>query len=126
MPEEKGGGPSMFETVKNHEERIQVLEEAEKKHEERLKTLEEQSMKLENTIMAENRETRSTMKEQTEKLFTIVEHAMGYQSNKTAQDHELKVLKWNTISTILLKLGAGILTLLSSGSLIYYFVTKLF
>ena len=107
----------MFDTVKNHEERISILEEADKKHEERLKKLEEQSLKLENTIMAENRETRSTMKEQTEKLFKLVENAMGFQTNQSKQNHELKMLKWNTLSTVLLKVSAA-------GGLLYVVITE--
>lgn len=117
MPEEKGGGPSMFETVKNHEERIINLEEADKKHEERLQELEKNSIKLENTIMQENRDTRTTMKEQTEKLFLLVENAMGYQSSKTAQDHELKVLKLKTYTDVFLKFTAA-------GGLLYVVITE--
>lgn len=123
MPER---GDSMFETVKNHEERIVSLEEADKKHEERLKTLEEQSLKLENTIMAENRETRSTMKEQTEKMFVLVENAMGFQTSKYTQDHELRMLKWNTFSTVFLKVSGGLFALLSSGGAIYYIIQHFF
>lgn len=114
-----GGDGSMFETVKNHEERIQLLEDADEKHDERLKKLEDSTLRLENTVMAENRETRKTMTDQTEKLFTIVESAMGYQSTRAAQTHEFKMLKWNTLSTVFLKITAGIFGLLSSGGLIY-------
>jgi len=39
-------------------------------------------MKLEKTVMRENQETRTTMREQTAMLFTIVENAMGYQSSR--------------------------------------------
>lgn len=117
MSDDKGGVPSMFETVKNHEERIINLEEADKKHEERLQELEKNSIKLENTIMQENRDTRTTMKEQTEKLFHLVENAMGYQSSKTAQDHELKVLKIKTYTDVLLKVTAA-------GGLLYVVITE--
>jgi len=120
------GGNSMFTTVQNHEERITSLEEADKKHEERLQELEKNSIKLENTIMQENRDTRTTMKEQTEKLFQIVESAMGYQTNQSAQEHELKILKWNTISTVFLKASGGLFALLSSGGAIYYVIQHFF
>lgn len=113
------GSASMFETVKNHEERIVDLENRDKEHEERLKRLEDQSIKLENTILTENRDTRNTMKEQTEKLFNIVEKAMGYQNSKSDQDHELKMLKLNTWSTVFLKISGAMGALGSAGGLIY-------
>lgn len=121
MPENEGS-VSMFETVRNHEDRIVILENRDKAHEERLKRLEDQSVKLENTILTENRDTRSTMKEQTEKLFKIVENAMGYQNNKTSQDHELKMLKLNTWSTVFLKISGAVGALGSAGGLIYLVV----
>lgn len=98
MPEE--GNSSMFETVQNHEDRISDLERVDREHEEHLKRLEDQSMKLENTILTENRDTRTTIKEQTEKLFVIVKSALGIQSTLTTQTHEFKMLKWNTLSTL--------------------------
>jgi len=79
-------------------------------------------MKLENTVMRENQETRTTMREQTGKLFLIVEKAMGYQPDKTAQTHELRMAKLNTWSTVFLKVSGGLVGLLSSGGAIYYLV----
>lgn len=125
----EGARPSMFETVKsheekinNHEERIIELEKIDKKHEERLQKLEEQSLKLENTVLSESKETRTVLREQTGKLFTLVESAMGFQSAKSAQNHELKMLKWNTLSTVFLKISGGCLALLSSGGALYYVI----
>lgn len=118
----KDGSASMFETVKDHENRIVNLEKIEKEAAQRIKMVEEQAVKLENTILNENRDTRSTMKEQTEKLFALVENAMDFQSTRTNQSHELKMLKWNTFSTVFLKLSGGLLGLLSSGGAIYYMI----
>ena len=144
MPE---GGQSMFETVKNqgekldnHEERIEVLEKGKQEHEDRLKTLEESSMRLENTILTENKETRTVMREQSDKMFDLVKNAMNYQSAQTTQEHEikkqehelkkkehdLKMQKWNTIATVFLKVSGGLLTLLSSGGALYYLITNYF
>ena len=105
----------MFEKVTGHEK---VLQD----HEDRLKKLEDQSLKLENTILTENRDTRKTMKEQTEKLFHIVENAMGYQNSRTTQDHELKMLKLNTWSTVFLKISGAVGALGSAGGLVYLVV----
>ena len=114
MPQTEGSA-SMFETVKGHEE---VLQD----HEDRLKKLEDQSLKLENTILTENRDTRKTMKEQTEKLFHIVENAMGYQTSRTTQDHELKMLKWKTLADVIFKVCGAAGALGASGGVIYMVV----
>ncbi len=127
MPDKALGSP-MFQTVLDHDERIIALEETDRQHDERLKKLEDNAMKLENTVMMESRETRTTMKEQVEKLFAIVEQAMGYQTARTTQSHELRMAKLNTWSTVFLKVSGGIVGLLSSGGAIYYmlqhFLTK--
>ena len=115
MPNQEGSGASMYKTMEEHKG---ILED----HEDRLKKLEDQSLKLENTILTENRDTRNTMKEQTEKLFHIVENAMGYQNSRTTQDHELKMLKLNTWSTVLLKVSGAIGALGSAGGLVYLVV----
>lgn len=137
MPE---GVTSMYETVKtqgeqldNHEERIVALEKVDaeheeraRKHEERITKLEEQSIKLENTIHTTSTETRNVMREQTEKqteqLYDLLKTAMGIQNTKSTQNHEFKMLKWNTLSTVFLKISGGLLGLLSSGGVLYYII----
>lgn len=123
----------MYKTVEEYgerlvsaEERITLLEDADKKHDERLKNVEDGTVRLENTVMAENRETRKTFTQQTEKLFAIVESAMGYQTTRTTQTHEFKMMKWNTMSTIFLKVSGSLFALLSSGGIIYIALLKLF
>lgn len=132
MPD-KEGSVSMFETVKDHEERITKLEENDRELKEnfnklssQMLTLESQNTKLENTLLSDNRDTRLAMKEQGEKMFHLVENAMGYQSSKSTQDHEFKMLKLNTFSTVFLKVSGGILALLSSGGAIYYIIQQMF
>jgi hypothetical protein len=117
---------SMFETVMDHSERITNLEEADKKHDERLKLLEDRSIKLENTVMVENRETRQTIVEQNSKLCTLVESTMGIQTTRTTQSHELRMAKWNHVSTILLKLGGALTGLLASGTGLYMIIEYFF
>lgn len=130
MPE---GGQSMFETVKqlgevsgNHEERIGILETAREINEKRIVKLEEQSIILENTIHTTAAETRNVMREQTEKqteqLFDLLKTAMGIQNTKSTQNHEFKMLRLNTLSTIFLKVSGGLLGLLSSGGVLYYII----
>lgn len=133
-------GSSVYETMKkhdeeidNHAERIGALEEADRQHDElirqhaeKLKKLEDNALKLENTVMRESQETRSTMREQTKKLFDIVQQAMGYQTARTAQSHELRMAKLNMWSTVFLKVSGGIVGLLSSGGAIYYMLQYFF
>lgn len=115
-----------FEKVKEHDERIQVLEEADLKHDERLKRLEDNAIKLENTVMSENRDTRQTMErsvnklsDQNDDLFEIVKSAMGMKTTNDAQKHEFRMARWNTISTISLKLSGALLAALGSGGILY-------
>ena len=58
-------------------------------------------------------------------MYGLLEKAMGIQSTRTTQNHEFKMLKWNTIATIGMKVSGALLGLLSSGGLIYYYVTEI-
>lgn len=125
MPD-KEGGVSMFETVKNHEERITILEKNDRDHQMKLDSMSEQmtelktlNTELENTVLKDNRETRSTLVAQMEKLFLLTENAMGYQNNRSSQQHELKMLKWNTVATVFLKICGAVGALGASGGIIY-------
>lgn len=134
MPQTEGSA-SMFDTVKNHEERITILEKNDKDHQEKLDTLsgqmtelKNQNTELENTVLKDNRETRNVLNTQMEKLFTLTENAMGYQSNRSAQQHEFKMLKWNTIANVVFKVCGAFSVLGASGGIIYmiieYFISK--
>lgn len=125
----------MFETVKkqgellnNHDDRIVVLETAREIDGKCITKLEEQFIIFENTIHTTATETRNVMREQTEKqtekLYVLLEKAMGIQSTRTTQNHEFKMLRWNTVATITMKISGALLGLLSSGGLFYYFVTE--
>lgn len=113
------------ERLNQHSDRIQRLEKYDKEKHERLLVVEENYTRLEKTVAKENEETRTTMKEQTGKLFDIVEQAMGYQESRTTQTHELRMAKLNTWSTVFLKVSGGLVGLLSSGGVIYYIVEQL-
>jgi len=111
------------EELKSHEERISHLEED---HGQRLSNLEMQFKELKNTITSENQETRTTMREQTAKLFGIVEHAMGIQSKREESDHERKMQRLKVFGDISLKLSGVILALASSGGILYLLAEKVF
>ncbi|MGE7545079.1 hypothetical protein [Sporosarcina newyorkensis] len=128
-------GDGMYDKVREHDEklevhdvRLSVLEESDKKQEARIKLLEDNAIRLENTVMSEARETRATMERNTERLYDIVENAMTMSANQETQRHQLKLTKWDKVTTILLKAGGGLVGLASAGGAIYYmidhFITK--
>lgn len=117
----------------NHDDRLLDLEKRDQEKHERLEevttnyeNLESTVNRLDSTVTKENKETRETMREQTGKLFSIVEQAMGFQNTRTSQSHELKMTKLNTWSNVILKISAAMVGLLSSGGFIYYIITQLF
>lgn len=135
-----GGDPSMFETVKKHGELIEAhdqsinelkenykkLERNDLEHQQKLDTLSNQmadlktqNTELENTILKDNRETRSTLNTHMENLFKLTENAMGYQSSKSNQQHELKMMKWKTMADVFFKICGAFSVLGASGGIIY-------
>lgn len=117
------------EKLERHEKRldddkkaIQELIDFDKSKHERLLVVEENYNRLERTVAKENEETRSTMREQTKKLFNIVEQAMGYQETRSKQSHELRMARLNTWSTVVLKLGGAVAAL---GSAAYYILQNI-
>ena len=128
MPQSKEGA-SMFDTVKDHEERITVLEKNDRNHQEKLDTLsnqmtdlKKQNTELENTVLKDNRETRNVLVAQIEKSFELTQNAMGYQSSKSNQQHELKMMKWKTIADVVFKVCGAVGALGASGGVIYMVV----
>jgi len=67
---------------------------------------------------------REQTETQTKELYSLLKTAMGFQNTRSTQNHEFKMLKWNTIATIGMKISGALLGLLSSGGLLYYFVTE--
>ncbi|KGR89158.1 hypothetical protein [Lysinibacillus odysseyi] len=126
MQNQEGSGASMFETVKNHEDRLTGAEKEIEYLNEQVQEIKQQSITLENTILKDSRETREVMRSQTDKLFELVQSALGFQGSRSSQDHELKMLKWNTLSTVFLKISGGLLALLSSGGAVYYLIQYFF
>lgn len=105
---------------------ISMLKQRDKEQHERLLSIERNYEKLEVTLEKENKATRETMREQTNKLYDIVQSAMNHQDNRYKQNHELKMAKMNTWSTVFLKVSGGVVALLSSGGAVYFIIEKLF
>ena len=105
------------------EQDIEQLKKYDKSQHERLQALEKSYDKLSDTVTKENEETRQTMKDQTGRLFDLVERSMGYQSTRTTQINELKRARLEAYSNIFLKIMGG---LFGAGGLIYIVTEHLF
>lgn len=119
-----GDDLSMFKTVEQHTNDIVEIKETLEYHAEQMKEMKSNAIKLETTVTLENRETRTIVTQQVEKLYGLVEKAMGFKTESASQQHELKMLRWNTLSNVLLKISGSIVALASSGGVIYYMITE--
>lgn len=120
------GMQETFEKVLLHDEEIEKLKFNDKQHDDRIKALEDQSIKLENTVMSENRDTRQTfvqysnkISQQNEDLLDIVRSALGMKATTDTQLHEFRMAKWNTVSSIFLKISGALVAALGSGGILY-------
>jgi len=122
MPE--GDKLGMFKTVEQNTKDISDIKATLVFHAEQMEEMKVNSARLESTVTFENRETRAIVTQQVDKLYGLVEKAMGFKTESTTQQHELKMLKWNTISNVFLKVSTALVGLASSGGVIYYLVTE--
>lgn len=88
---------------------------------------------LKETISKENEQTRETMLKQTDTLTTqntelldLVKTTLGVKSSTDKYAHDLKMLKWDRITTIILKAGGGLIALLGSGTGLYLVIEYFF
>lgn len=86
MPE---GGNSMFDTVKDHEERILVLEETDRKHEERLEKVESNYTKLENTILKSSQSQQDFFRDTMSKQWELIKARDDSKDNEYQRSHEI-------------------------------------
>lgn len=107
-------------------EDISMLKARDREKHERLLLVEENYRNLEKIMTKESKETREVMRSQTDKLYEIVHDSMNHNANRHKQNHELKMAKMNTWSTVFLKVSGGVVGLLTSGGLIYFIVERLF
>ncbi len=80
---------SMFETVKNHEERILVLEEADVKHEERLRIVETNYTNLENTILKSHQSQQDFFRDTLKNNFELLKARDESKDNDRKRAHEI-------------------------------------
>lgn len=89
-----------------------------------MKEIQSNAIKLDTTVTLENRETRQIVTQQVEKLYGLVKKAMVFKTESATQEHELKMLRWNTMSSVFLKIAGSLSVLASSGGVIYYFLVE--
>ncbi|AQU79700.1 hypothetical protein [Planococcus faecalis] len=114
----------MFRTVELNTKDIAVIKQTLEDHAEQMEEMKNNAIKLETTVTLENRETRAIVTQQVDKLYVLVEKAMGFRTESASQEHELKMLRWNTMSTVFLKIAGSLAALASSGGVIYYLIVE--
>ena len=119
-----GDDLSMFRTVEQNKKDIAVIKETLENHAEQMNEMKSNAIKLETTVTLENRETRTIVTQQVDKLYDLVEKAMGFKTESASQEHELKMLRWNTMSTVFLRFAGSLAALASSGGVIYYLIVE--
>lgn len=88
--------------------RLEKVEKAQVSFNKQVEDIKVSQTDLQLTVMRESREMQSTSKEQGDRMLSLVEGAMSYQSNNDKLDHELRMHKINTWTNVFLKILAGL------------------
>lgn len=104
----------MFETVKQHGEDIEQLKQADLRHDERLREMKNNYTNLENTILKENRDTRSFFQDVMNKQWELISSKGKYEDAHKQRVYDYKKSALERWSEIFLKVvgTGGILYLL--------------
>ncbi|PUB12216.1 hypothetical protein C8K15_11021 [Paenisporosarcina sp. OV554] len=78
-----------FEKVKNHEERILILEENDLKHEERIRTVEGNYTNLENTILKSHQSHQDFFRDTLSKQWDLIKARDESKDNDRKRGHEI-------------------------------------
>ncbi|PKH09872.1 hypothetical protein [Planomicrobium sp. MB-3u-38] len=105
----KGEDLSMFDTVKDHGERIIALEQ-------RMEKVENNYVNLENTIWKTSQSTQDVFRDTIKNQFELIKAQSGFKNEENARRHELKKTKTEKFWEYAGKVTA---LLLSSGSILY-------
>jgi len=88
--------------------RLEEVERAQLVFSRQVEEIKTSQTNLELTVIRESREMQSTSKEQGDRMLTLVEGAMTYQSNNDKLEHELRMHKINTWTNVILKMLGGL------------------
>lgn len=103
----------------DHENRLVKLEKSDLEKELRIQKIEDNYLRLENTIMAESRETRDILREGMNKQWELIKSRDDKFAAEAERQHILKKTRIERNSEILLRL-------LTAGGIIYLLMESLF
>lgn len=109
----------LIETVKQHDGRLVTLEIADKSKTERLQVVEANYTNLENTILKENRDTRTFFQNSMNKQWDMISGKNQFADAESQRNHDLDKTKIERYSEITLKIvGAGGLLIIIAQALL--------
>lgn len=116
--------------LNKHEEIIQLdilprlaeVEKAQVTFNKQVEDIKASQTDLQLTVMRESRDMQSTSKEQGDKMLSLVEGAMNYQTNNDKLDHELRMHTISTWANVFLKVLGG---LTAAGGIGYLIINHL-
>jgi len=109
----------IFQSLKQHDDRLITLEISDKSKTERLQAVEANYTNLENTILKENRDTRAFFQETMNKQWDLISGKNEYDDAESQRNHDLDKTKIERYSEIVLKIvGAGGVLILVTQALI--------
>lgn len=103
----------LVDIVKKHDSQIKQHETQLKIHSEQIRNIETSNLKLENTVMVENRETRSTIMQTNRELHELINNLLGYKSGQNQLQSNVVMNRTESLVKIV-----GILA--GSGGILYY------
>lgn len=109
----------IIQSLKQHDERLVNLEEADKSHTARLQIVEANYTKLENTILNENRDMRTFFQNSMNKQWDMISGNRQSEDAQLERDYDLKKTRIERYSEITLKIvGAGGLLIIIAQALL--------
>ena len=113
------------EILKRHSERLEEVSDVQKRHDETIQEMSANYIKLENVIYRENKETRDMMRGTMDKQFNLIEALTGYKESAAVRENDLKKVKTEKWSDIVVKV-IGLLTIVvSSGGILFAIVNAI-
>lgn len=103
---------------KDKHQRLLAVEKKDEEHEKRLKDVEQNYVKLENTILTENKETRTFFQSNMDKLWDLTKQRDEHKHEGRKMKHELAKTKLEKWSDVIFKIA-------SSGGILYLIVQAL-
>ena len=111
--------------LKRHSERLNHIDTTQQEHSEKIENINANYLKLENVIYRENKETRDMMRGTMDKQFNLIEALTGYKESAAVRDSDLKRVKTEKWSDVIVKLIGLATIILSSGGILFAIVNAI-